>query len=449
MLLARAGIAVTVHEAASEIGGGTRTEELTLPGFLHDVCSAIHPMAVTSPCFEPFPLAQFGLEWIHPAAPLAHPMDDGTAVILERSIDATAAALGADGAAWLSLLGPLVANWNELRHDLLAPLGIPRHPLLMASFGRHALRSARGLAKSKFRGERARALFAGISAHSVLPLDKMPSAAAGMVLGAAGHAAGWPMPRGGAQQITRALAAYLVSLGGEIRVNSRIDSLPDAPLVLCDISPRELLRISGNRLPSGYRKSLQSFRYGSGVFKLDLAIDGPIPWRAPECRRAGTVHLGGTLDEIAQWEATHTGRPFVLLAQQSLFDSTRAPAGKHTVWAYCHVPNGSTGDFTEAIEGQIERFAPGFRSRILARHVLSPSQLEARNANLVGGDVTGGLMDLRQTFLRPGRQRYRTPLRGVYLCSASTPPGGAVHGMCGYFAVQRAFLDKLIHHPAM
>ena len=449
MLLARAGIRVTVHEAAAEIGGGASTAELTLPGFLHDVCSAFHPMALASPCLEQFPLAQFGLEWIHPDAPLAHPLDDGTAVMLERSIDATAAGLGEDGEAWSSLFGSVVTHWDKLRHDLLAPLGIPRHPLLMANFGRHGLRAATALCSSRFRGERAKALFAGIAAHSVRPLEAQVSAAAGMMLGAAGHAVGWPLARGGAQQISAALAGYLRSLGGEIVTSSRVETLPDAPLVMCDVTPRQFLRIAGERLPAGYRHSLEGYRYGPGVYKLDLALDGPIPWRAKECLRAGTVHLGGTIDEIAQWERNHTGWPFVLVGQQSLFDATRAPAGKHTVWAYCHVPHGSTADYRDAIEQQIERFAPGFRSRILARHVLAPAALEARNANLVGGDITGGAMDLVQTFLRPNRHRYRTPIPGVYLCSSSTPPGGGVHGMSGYNAVKGAFLDKLIHHPAV
>ena len=449
ILLARAGIAVTVHEAADEIGGGARTAELTLPGYLHDVCSAVHPMAACSPCFEQFPLAQFGLAWIHPAAPLAHPLDDGSAVMLERSLDATAANLGADGPAWRALFGPIAAHWRDLRHDVLAPLGIPRHPFVMANFGRHALRSARGLAEARFRGPRARALFAGIAAHSTLPLEAMPSAGVALVLGAVAHVSGWPISRGGSQRISDALAGYLISLGGEVLTDSRVDSLPSAPLVMCDVTPRQLLKLAGSRLPAGYRESLARYRYGPGVFKLDFALDAPIPWRAPDCARAGTVHLGGALEEIAQWEATCTGRPFVLLAQPSLFDRTRAPAGKHTVWAYCHVPNGSTGDFTDAIEQQIERFAPGFRSRILARHVLTPAKLEARNANLVGGDIVGGSMALSQTFLRPNWRRHRTPIHGVYLCSSSTPPGGSVHGMCGYFAVKAAFLDKLIHHPAV
>jgi phytoene dehydrogenase-like protein len=438
ILLARAGVAVTVHEAAAEIGGGACTAELTLPGYLHDVCSAIHPMAISSPCFEQFPLAQFGLQWIHPGAPLAHPLDDGSAVMLERSIDATAAGLGADGAAWRALMEPIAGHWDELRNDVLAPLGMPRHPLRMANFGRHALRSARGLAHSIFHGQRARALFAGLAAHSVLPLEAPASSAIGLVLGAVGHAAGWPLPRGGSQQIGNGLAGYLRSLGGEIRTNSRVESLPDAPIVMCDVTPRQFLKLAGDRLSSSQRRSLARYRYGPGVFKLDIALDGPIPWRAAECARAGTVHLGGEFDEIAQWESHHTGRPFVLLAQQSLFDPTRAPAGKHTVWAYCHVPNSSTEEFTEAIERQIERFAPGFRARILARHVLTPAKLEARNANLVGGDIAGGSTDLAQILFRPNWRRYRTPLRGVYLCSSSTPPGGGVHGMCGYHAVKAA-----------
>ncbi|HWD00002.1 MAG TPA: NAD(P)/FAD-dependent oxidoreductase [Candidatus Sulfopaludibacter sp.] len=438
ILLARAGIAVTVYEAAAEIGGGTRSAELTLPGFLHDVCSAVHPMAACSPCFEQFPLAEFGLEWIHPGAPLAHPLDDGTAVMLERSIADTAANLGHDAASWGGLMQPLAGNWTELRHDILAPLGIPRHPFLMANFGRHALRSARGLADSVFRGPRARALFAGIAAHAIIPLEDSPSAAAGLVLGAAAHAAGWPLPRGGSRQIASALAACLRSLGGQIVTNARVESLPTEPLVFCDVGPRQFLQLAAGKLPNAYRDSLTRYRYGPGVFKLDIALDGPIPWRAPECLRAGTVHLGGTFDEIARWEATHMGAPFVLVAQQSLFDPSRAPAGKHTVWAYCHVPNGSTGDFTAAIEDQIERFAPGFRARILARHTLTPAELEARNQNLVGGDIGGGAMDLVQTFLRPNRHQYRTPVPGVYLCSSSTPPGGGVHGMCGYHAVKAA-----------
>jgi phytoene dehydrogenase-like protein len=439
ILLARAGKDVTVYEAAAEIGGGTRSAELTLPNFLHDVCSAIHPMAAASPCFEEFPLADFGLKWIHPGVPLAHPLDDGSAVILDRSIDTTAANLGPDGEAWRRLMEPLVDAWPRIRHDVLGPLiRIPRHPLLMARFGVHALRPARALAESRFRGPRARALFAGIAAHSMLPLEAMPSAAVGMALAICGHTSGWPLPRGGSQRIADSLAGYLRSLGGEIRTDSPVATLPDAPLVMCDVAPRTLLALAGERFPAGFRNALERFRYGPGTFKIDWALDGPIPWRACDCARAGTVHVGGTIEEISAWESHFDGRPFVLVTQPSLFDASRAPAGKHTAWGYCHVRNGSTEDMTEPIESQIERFAPGFRARILGRHVLTPTALESRNANLVGGDIGGGSMDLRQTLFRPTRLLYRTPLTGIYLCSSSTPPGGGVHGMCGYHAVRAA-----------
>jgi phytoene dehydrogenase-like protein len=438
ILLARAGHPVTVHEASAQIGGGARSAALTIPGFTHDLCSAVHPMAICSPCFEEFPLAAHGLEWIHPEAPLAHPFDDGSAVLLERSIDATAAGLGPDGEAWRRLMEPLADAWPRLRHDVLAPPHLPRHPLLMAKFGLHAIRSARALAEAHFRGPRARALFAGLAAHSALPLEARPSAAIGLVLGIAAHSGGWPFPRGGAQRISDALAGYLQSLGGEIRAESRVTTLPDAPIVMCDVAPRQLLPLAGGRFPEPFRRALARYRYGPGAFKIDWALDAGIPWHAPECARAGTIHVGGTLEEIAEWEAHHTGRPFVLVAQPSLFDSSRAPSGKHTAWAYCHVPNGGTGDMTDAIESQIERFAPGFRAHILARHVLTPAALELLNPNLVGGDITGGAIDLRQLFLRPTRLLYRTPLEGVYLCSSSTPPGGGVHGMCGFWAVKRA-----------
>lgn len=436
ILLARAGRRVVVHEAGAQIGGAARSSELTLPGFLHDVCSAIHPMALASPCFELFPLAQHGLEWIHPPAPLAHPLDDGTAVMLEHSIADTARGLGSDGAAWASLMRPLAAAWPELRRDVLSMPAIPRHPFAMARFGLHAIRPARSLARSLFRGEPARALLAGLAAHSLLPLDAPASSAIGLVLGICAHAGGWPMPRGGSQKISGALASYFRSLGGEIVTASPVTALPGAPLTFCDIGPRQFLAMAGPQLPAGFRRSLESFRYGPGVFKMDWALDAPIPWRARECARAGTVHLGGTLDEIAQWEAHYTGLPYVLVAQPSLFDSTRAPRAQHTAWAYCHVPNGSTEDMSGVIERQMERFAPGFTSRILARHAMTPADLERRNANLIGGDINGGSAQLSQLFLRPTRRLYRTPLRGVYFCSASTPPGGGVHGMCGYNAVR-------------
>jgi phytoene dehydrogenase-like protein len=437
--LSRAGHHVTVYEAAATIGGGASSAALTLPGFIHDVCSSIHPMAVAVPCFEQFPLEQHGLEWIHPIAPLAHPLDDGSAVLLERTMRGTAAQLGPDGDAWLRLFEPLVASWPRLREDAIGPmLRVPRHPFALARFGLDALRPARTLAERLFRGPQARALFAGIAAHSVMPLEEAGSAAIGLVLGLLGHASGWPLPRGGSQSISDALAGYLRSLGGEIRTESRVTVLPDAHILICDITPRQLLGLAADRLPESFRNSLERYRYGPGVYKMDWALDGPIPWRAKECTRAGTVHVGGTLEEIANWEATHSGRPFVLVAQTSLFDPSRAPDGKHTAWAYCHVPNGSTEDMSADIENQIERFAPGFRGRILARHIFTPADLERRNANLVGGDISGGAMSLRQMFLRPTRRLYGTPIRGVYLCSSSTPPGGGVHGMCGYYAAQLA-----------
>ena len=439
ILLARAGRSVVVYEANAEIGGGTRSAELTLPGFVHDVCSAVHPMAIASPCFERFPLAEYGLEWIHPSAPLAHPLDDGTAVILERSVRETAAGLGEDGPEWARLMSPFVRAWPELRCDLLAPLlRFPGHPFLMARFGLLALRSARGLAENHFRGTRARALFAGMAAHSILPLEEPGTGAFGMIFGVTGHSSGWPIPRSGSQKIADALAAYLRTLGGEIVTSHSVSELPEAPIVMCDITPRQLVQMAGLRLPPAYRRTLGDFVYGPGVFKVDWALDAPVPWRAKECLRAGTVHIGGTFDEIAEWERSHRGAPFVLVAQSSLFDDSRAPAGKHTLWAYCHVPNGSNVDMTAAIENQIERFAPGFRERILARRSAGPAELERRNANLIGGDITAGANHLKQVIARPTAALYATPLRGVYLCSASTPPGGGVHGMCGFHAARMA-----------
>jgi phytoene dehydrogenase-like protein len=445
--LAQAGRHVTVLEAEETIGGGTRSDALTLPGFVHDVCSAIHPMGIASPFFQSLPLKDFGLEWIHPPAPLAHPLDDGIALVLRRSIDDTAAGLGGDGAAYRRLFAPLIANCATLLDATLRPLLPPRHPFALARFGLHGMRSARGLATSKFRGEHARALFAGIAAHSVIPLDAPFSASFALMLGMLGHAVGWPFPRGGSQAIADALAGYLRSLGGEIVTSHRVSSPSDLPadsLVLFDTSPRQLLAIGGDHLPTGYRRALTRYRYGPAAFKIDWALDGPIPWRAVECAEAATVHLGGTLDEIALSErAAARGDdapwPFVLLAQPSLFDATRAPAGKHTAWAYCHVPNGSTADMTMRIERQVERFAPGFRDRILARSVLPPAELERHNANFIGGDVVGGSNEMRQILARPvAFNPYTVPVKGWYLCSASTPPGGGVHGMAGFNAAQVA-----------
>jgi phytoene dehydrogenase-like protein len=450
--LARAGLAVLVLEANDTLGGGARTAELTLPGYRHDICSAIHPLGVSSPFFRELPLAEHGLAWIQPPTPLAHPLDDGTAVLLERSVQTTSQGLGSDAAAYQKLMAPFVANWDSLAKDVLGPLPVPpRHPFLLARFGLRALHSARGLAERVFKGERARALFGGMAAHSTMPLERAPTAAFGLLLGITGHAVGWPMARGGSQQIVEALACHLRSLGGEVITGQRVDSLdelPPARAVLCNVTPRQLLRITGDRLPNRYRRTLISYRYGPGVFKVDFALDGPIPWRAAECAHAATVHVGATLEEVALaergvWRGEHPERPFVLLAQQSLFDPTRAPEGKHTAWAYCHVPPGSTVDMAERIEAQIGRFAPGFRDRILARSTKSAVDMERHNPNYVGGDINGGVQDLWQHFTRPTFRLvpYSTPVKGVYLCSSSTPPGGGAHGMCGYFAARAALRD--------
>jgi phytoene dehydrogenase-like protein len=446
--LARAGKSVLVLEARDTIGGGCRSAELTLPGFVHDVCSAIHPLGLGSPFFRTVPLHEHGVEWIHPSAPVAHPLDDGTAVLVERTVEETARHLGPDAAAYARLMDPLAAGWETLAPDLLGPLRVPRHPFGLARFGLQAIRSARSLAESRFRGERARAVFAGIAGHAILPLEKPATAAIGLVLAAVAHAVGWPLPRGGSQRIADALGSYLRSLGGTIQTGSPVASLqalPPARAVLVDVTPRQLLRLAGDRLRGRYRRRLEAYRYGAAAFKLDYALSGPVPWKARECARAATVHLGGTLAEIAAAESEvargrHPERPFVLLAQQSLFDPSRAPAGHHTVWAYCHVPNGSTFDMADRIEAQIERFAPGFRDRVLARSVLTPARLEEHNANYVGGDINGGAQDLGQMFARPSFRivPYSTPARGLYICSSSTPPGGGVHGMCGHHAARAA-----------
>jgi phytoene dehydrogenase-like protein len=452
IVLAGAGCSVLVLEAEPTVGGGTRSAELTLPGFVHDVCSAIHALGVSSPFFRSLPLAEYGLEWIYPPASLAHPLDDGSAVLLERSVEATAHNLGPDAAAYRRLMSPLTAQWDKLTDDILGPLHIPpRHPLLLGRFGWHALRSARGLAESLFQGERARAMFAGLAGHAIQPLERLPTAAFGLVLGVSAHAAGWPVARGGSQKFADALAAHLHRLGGRIVTGVRVaslDELPSARAVLCDVSPHQLLRMAGDRLPPSYGRRLAGYRYGPGVFKMDFALDGPIPWRAAECARAATVHLGGTLPEIAAseravWRGEHPERPYVLVVQQSLFDPTRAPHGQHTAWAYCHVPNGSTFDMAACIEAQFERFAPGFRQGVLARSSRTALELERYNPNYVGGDINTGVQDLRQHFTRPMARLvpYSTPVKGLYLCSSATPPGGGVHGMCGYYAAQAALRD--------
>ena len=436
--LQRAGLSVTILEAQRSIGGGTRSAELTLPGFVHDVCSAVHPMAVCSPAFAGMPLEEHGLQWIKPPVPVAHPLDLGTAVTLES--------LSEDARAFRRALTFFASHWDDLLQDILWSPRIPRHPLLMARFGMHVLRSARHAATAFFAKEPARAFFAGLSAHSVLPLEMAGSAAFGWVMALSAQVSGWPIPRGGSQSIANALASFFRSLGGTIVADQEVTSMNDLPpnaLVLCDVTPRQLLRIAGGDLPDSYCRKLERYRYGPGAFKLDWALSSPIPWRDAHCKRAGTLHLGGTLDEIsaserAAWEGSPCERPFVLLAQPSLFDDSRAPAGQHTGWAYCHVPNGSVADMTQAIEAQVERFAPGFRTCILARHAMAPADLESHNANLVGGDITGGAGDLSQMFLRPTRSLYRTPSPWLFICSSSTPPGAGVHGMCGFHAANAA-----------
>ncbi len=439
ILLAKAGLRTTLYEAQPTIGGGVRSAPLTLPGFVHDVCSAVFPLGVSSRAFASFPLAQHGLEWIHPPLPMAHPLDDGTAAVLAKPLDETCARLGADGPAYRRAVGPFVARWPQLLSEIQQPMvHLPARPVLLARFGALAAWPAAALARTIFRTEAARALFAGIAAHSILPLEDLGSTAFGLLLATAGHAVGWPIPRGGAQSIANALASYFESLGGRILVNTPVNSLDElgeAAPILCDVTPRQFLAMASSRLSASFCRKLEGYRYGPGVFKMDWALSAPIPWRAGECARAATVHVGGSLDEIAASERTmRTDQPFVLVVQPSLFDSTRAPGGQHTAWAYCHVPNGSTKDMTVAIESQIERYAPGFRLRIMARHTFSPVDMERHNANLIGGDITGGAQDLRQLILRPTRMFYRTPLEHVYLCSSSTPPGGAVHGMCGFLA---------------
>lgn len=444
--LAQAGKSVAIYEAEPTIGGGARSAELTLPGFVHDVCSAVHPMALSSPFFRMLPLDQFGLRWIQPDAPLGHPFDDGTAVVLARSIEESATQFGEDADAVRSLIQPLVKSWDRLAETVLAPPRFPRHPLALAHLGWNALRPATKLARSKFKNVRARAVFAGMAAHSMLPLENVLSGAFGLLMWATCHSVGWPFAAGGSQSLSNALAGLLRSLGGDIFTSRRVNSLAELPptrAILCDITPWQFLQIAGGNISNREQRSFQSYRYGPGVFKVDWALDGPVPWNAPECARAGTVHIGGTLEEIAESErAPSQGktaeRPFVLFAQPSLCDSARAPAGKHTAWAYCHVPNGCGIDMLDRIEKQVERFASGFTKRILARSVMTPAEMQTHNANLIGGDIGGGSVEIRQFFFRPGVKLYSTSLSRVFLCSSATPPGPGVHGMCGYFAAQRA-----------
>jgi phytoene dehydrogenase-like protein len=448
--LAREGRSVRLLEAASTVGGGVRSAELTLPGYVHDVCSAIYPFGRTSPFLAGLGLHARGLRWIEPPNPLGHPLDDGSAVLLHRDVDETAAALGRDRDAYRRLFDPLASSWDRLVPDVLAPIRIPLSPrraIRLARFGMDALQSA-AMVAHRFRGERARALFGGAAAHSIIRLSDVASAASALLMLASAHADGWPFPAGGARHLAEALAAELLARGGTVALDARVERMDDLPphrVALFDVAPRDLLAIAGDRLSGRYRRALQRYRHGPGVFKLDIALDGAIPWIADELHGAGTVHLGGTFEEIARSEAAVAAgrvpqRPFVLLAQQSLFDRSRAPDGGNTVWAYCHVPNGSTSDMTDAILGQIERFAPGFRERILAVVATGPADLERYNPNNVGGDIGGGRNDVRQLLIRPALRLdpYSTPDPAIFICSASTPPGGGVHGMCGLHAARAA-----------
>jgi phytoene dehydrogenase-like protein len=445
IVLAQAGLHVDVLEAQPQPGGAARTMELTLPGFKHDFGSAVYPLGAGSPFFSSLPLKDHGLEWIHSPAALAHPLDDGT-VMLERSLDQTSDSLGIDGKAWHQLLRPFVEHWNEFAPQILGPVSLlPRNPFLMARFGTLAVQSAHSVAR-RFRDQRTRALFAGLAAHSFLSLDEPLSAAFGILMAVPAHTVGWPVPRGGAQSLTNALCGVLATFSSNVSVSSpvrNLSALENYDLTLCDLTPRQLLKVGEQKLSPSYKRQLASYRYGPAVFKVDYALNAPIPWKAADCLRAATIHLGGSFEEIADSERAvrsgqHPDRPFVLLAQPSLFDSSRAPAGKHTAWAYCHVPNGSTVDMLQKLENQIERFAPGFRDCILARRVFSPADLESMDANLVGGDIGGGIMDIRNFLFRPTRRHYATSARDVYICSSSTPPGGGVHGMCGYHAAKTA-----------
>ena len=450
ILMQQNGLSVLLIEGKETIGGGMRSAELTLPGYLHDICSAIHPLAVSSPFFETLPLAEYGLEFIYPDIAAAHSFDDGSAAILKNSIEETASQFGIDQETYINLIQPVVNDWPLIAPDALGPLHFPKHPIAMARFGLKALRSASSVAGS-FKAEKAKGLFAGMAAHCMQPLNNLSSAATALVLLSAAHLKGWPLPKGGSQRIANALASYFVSLGGKIETNTYIkslDQLPSSNAVLFDVTPRQLLQIAGHKFSSIYKWQLERYRYGMGIFKIDWALEGQIPFTNELCRKAGTVHLGNTFAEIAAseqsaWNGQTAEKPFVLMAQQSLFDNSRAPEGKHTAWAYCHMPGGSTIDMTEAIEQQVERFAPGFRDRILARHVMNSAQVEEYNPNYIGGDINGGAFDLGQLFTRPALRwsPYRTSSKGLYICSSSTPPGGGVHGMCGYHAAKRALKD--------
>ena len=451
IVLQQAGLRVILIEAEQTIGGGMRSKELTLPGFIHDVCSAIHPMAAASPFFSSLPLDKHGLEFIYPPFAAAHPFDKGSAAILQTSVTATATRFEGDRDSYIDLVEPLVKDWPLIAKAVLGPFSLSRHPITLARFGVQALLPAATFVRKHFRSEKAKGFFGGMAAHGMLPFSNMASAAVALTLIIQGHLKGWPMVKGGSQQLANALGSYFVSIGGKLQTGfpvRSLEQLPSAHAVFLDVSPKQLLQMAGHRLSPLYSRQLKNYRYGMGVYKVDWALDAPIPFSAMECRAAGTIHIGNTFDEIASnekmtFKGIHPERPFVLLAQQSLFDPSRAPVGKHTAWAYCHVPHGSVLDMKNAIEKQVERFAPGFRERILSAHVMNTEQLQAYNPNYIGGDINGGIQDIRQLFTRPALRfsPYRTSSKGIYICSSSTPPGGGVHGMCGYHAAKRAMRD--------
>jgi phytoene dehydrogenase-like protein len=450
ILMQQKGLSVLLIEGKETIGGGMRSAELTLPGYMHDICSAVHPLAVASPFFETLPLSDYGLEYIYPGIAAAHPFDNGTAAIIKKSVEETARLFGDDEQAYLNLMQPLVKDWRMIAPDALGPLHYPKHPLAMARFGLKALTSAIYLAK-RFKTPEAKGLFAGMAAHSIQPLTNLATSAVALVLMISAHLKGWPIPKGGSNQIANALASYFISFGGKIETNfyvKSLEQLPSSHTVILDVTPKQLLQIAGHRFSPLYKWQLERYRYGPGVFKIDWALDAPIPFTASACHKAGTVHIGNTFAEIAQgeqqiWDGKIPEKPFVLLAQPSLFDTSRAPEGKHTAWAYCHVPNGSTADMTAIIENQVERFAPGFKDTILAKHTMNTAQMEEYNPNYIGGDINGGVIDISQLFTRPALRwsPYKTSAKGIYICSSSTPPGGGVHGMCGYYAAKKALRD--------
>jgi len=451
IVLQQAGLTTLIVESKPTIGGGMRSAELTLPGYVHDVCSAIHPFGVGSPFLQSLPLHEFGLEWVYPEAAVAHPFDDGRAVLLKKSIEETAQQFGEGAQAYKELMQPIVAHWDKIAPDFLGPLGLPRYPIKFTSFGLKAIQSAKSIAFRHLKEPYSRGFFAGIAGHSILPLDKLVSSGIALVLGALGHKVGWPFPKGGAQKLADAMAKYYKSLGGSVQTDMEVQAIGDIPshrAVLFDITPRQLLQLDGLVFPSLYRKQLENYKYGPGIFKIDWALSEPIPFKAKDCLKAATIHLGGTFEEISHaeilpWQGKHADKPYVLLVHQTPFDPSRAPEGQHTAWAYCHVPNGSTVDMTECIEQQMERFAPGFKDTVLARHTMNTAEVNHYNANYIGGDIIGGAATLSQLFTRPAIRwsPYTTPQKGVYICSSATPPGGGVHGMCGYHAARRVLHD--------